>query len=372
MALASRSFLRNIDWPLLAMSLLLVAFGLAAIFSITLNQDTPDLTRFWRQILFIAVGLVFLVLLARMDYRFLSGGGARILYISSLVLLVAVLLFGSTIRGATAWFTIGGFSLQPVEFVKIIVIIALARVLAPELARPLTWRLIGFTFLLAAIPIGLVMLQPDLGSATVIMAIWLGMLIFARISFRKLLLLLSVLLIATALFGQLVLTETQRNRFTVFFSPEKNCLGDAWNFCQSVTAVGSGQVAGRGLGLGSQSQLNFLPEQETDFIFAVIAEEMGLIGSGVILILFLVLFWRFIRLLRETRDGFAMLVIGGILVMFFSQMFVNIGMNIGILPIAGIPLPFVSYGGSSLLASLIAVGIIESIASHTRSTATSF
>lgn len=359
--------LRTIDWPLLAAALLLVAFGLAAIFSITLNREVPDLGRFWRQIGFIVFGLAALIVVSRTDYRFVLSG-AKALYGFAIVLLIAVLLFGTTVRGARAWFTFGGFSFQPVEFVKLFVIVALARYLAPYLQERLTWRAIGWTFLLTALPTVLVMLQPDLGSATVLVAVWLGMLILARTPTRKFLLLMLTLILVVLFFGQFVLTETQQSRITVFLSPEKNCLGEAWNFCQSVTAVGSGQFFGRGLGLGPQSQLNFLPEQETDFIFAVIAEEMGLVGAGLILVLFLILFWRLLRIIRQARDAFAVLVVGGVLVMLFSQMFVNIGMNIGILPIAGIPLPLVSYGGSSLIASLLAIGIVEAIASHTRST----
>lgn len=357
---------RNFDWPLLAVICLLVAFGLAAIFSVTLNQEQQDLSRFWRQVGFVVAGLAFLFLLARSDYRILPGS-ARYVYVLAIALLVLVLLFGDTIRGAKAWFSIGTFGIQPVEFVKLFLIIALARVFSAGLPAVASWRTIGITFVMTALPVALVIAQPDLGSATVLIAVWVGILLFARVPFRRLIAIFLLLIIGTIVFGGFVLSEEQRSRITVFLSPEKNCLKEAWNVCQSVTAVGSGQIFGRGLGLGSQSQLNFLPEQETDFIFAAIAEEMGFVGATVLLTLFCVFFWRLMHVLRTTQDGFAMLVVAGIFIMFFAQMFVNVGMNMGIMPITGIPLPFVSYGGSSLIASLLAIGLVEAIARQARS-----
>ncbi len=354
--------LRRLDWVLLGVTLLLVAVGLAALFSITLNVEQPRIDKFYRQLLSFGLGVVLLVSAISFDYRMLRSGG-WLFYTIGLFLLTAVLIIGATFRGTTGWFAFLGQTFQPVEIVKIILVIVLARYFAQHIDQGATWRVIGVSAAISAVPAVLILIQPDLGSALLLLATWFGMLMFLRLSWRRLAaLVLGVIIIA--LIGWLTLQDYQRDRILTFLDPGRDPLRSGYNIRQAIVAVGSGQFFGRGLGLGTQSQLNFLPTQDTDFIFAVVAEELGLVGVVLLLSLFGIFLSRFVRGLRSTRDVFGAFLLAGLFILFAVEIILNISGNIGLLPITGTPLPFLSFGGSALISSMIGVGLALGIMSR--------
>lgn len=357
--------LSRLDWVLLAATLLLVVFGIAAIYSLTINSATPSFAKFTRQLIALAIGLILVVLVSSIEPRFLRGY-AGFFFLGALALLVLVLIFGTTIRGTRGWFVLAGVSFQPVELVKISLVLLLARLFAHEFGRPGSFSVLMRTAVVTCVTLGLVFLQPDVGSGLVLLSVWLGLLLLVHRQPRHLLLLGGGLVLAVLFAWFVLFGQVQHDRILTFLNPNSDPLNRGYQATQSIIAVGSGHIFGRGLGLGPQSQLNFLPDPETDFIFAVIAEELGFVGSLLILGLFVFFFSRLLGLLRRVRDPYNFLVIAGFLILFAVQSAVNIAMNIGLVPITGIPLPLVSYGGSSLIASLLAVGIIEGIARRER------
>lgn len=352
-------FFRQFDWLLALAVFALVAFGLSAIYSVALSQPVSELLPLKKQLVALAIGLGLALFLLLANYRFLDALAPH-LFIAGILLLVLVLMFGETIRGTTGWFQLFGFSFQPVEFMKIAFIAILARFFSRRTHPFLLSReiLTSGIFLLPSVV--LLLLQPDLGSALVLVGVWLCFLLFARLSWRQWSALFFVGLLAM-LIGWGLLADYQKARLTSFWHPEKDALGEGYNVTQSVIAVGSGGFVGRGLGFGSQSQLRFLPEAHTDFVFAVIAEELGFVGVSLLLFAFAMLLWRLGRLARRVPDDFTMYLVLGFGSLIFLQFTVNVGMNVGLLPVTGITLPFVSYGGSSLIAFLAIAGILESV-----------
>lgn len=359
------SWLRRLDWPTVVTVALLVLFGIATIYSIGVNKNPPDLDRFWRQVIALGIGLVLFLVLIAVDFR-IWHSLAWVLYGGAVFLLGSVLLFGAEIRGTRGWFVLEGIGaqVQPVEFAKILLILVFAKYLADRGGRITDLRAFTGCALLLLVPVSLIILQPDLGSALILVATWTGMLLIARVPRRIWLIAVVVAVLISGLAWQFLLRDYQRNRIATFVNPARDPLGFGYNIAQSMVAVGSGELLGRGLGLGPQSHLNFLPEQETDFIFAVIAEELGFIGSVLLLGLFALLLVRIFWLARRAPDDFSLFTLSGIGIVLFVQIFVNIGTNIGIVPVAGVPLPLVSYGGSALIASLAGFGIVESIAAR--------
>ena len=356
---------RGLDLGLLTVTLLLVCIGLGALFSTSLNVEQGALGTFYRQLIYVGIGVVVIAFLVRLDYRYL-GGIHWVLYAVGVVSLLGVRLFGHTVNGTRGWFELGGFQLQPVEFVKIIMCLVLAKYFADQSDNLGSWRVIGTSGAIVALPILLVLLQPDLGSAVLMLGIWFGLLIALPVPRKKIgfVLLLAIMMGVMSWF--VALRPYQKERIRTFVTPTADRLGSGYNVQQAITAVGSGQLFGRGLGLGPQSQLSFLPERQTDFIFASISEELGLIGAGGILVLFGIVFWRLYKLSQQSRDNFSVVLSVGLAIMFFIQVVINVGMNIGVFPVTGIPLPFISYGGSSLLSSLIGIGIAQSLAVRQR------
>jgi rod shape determining protein RodA len=222
------------------------------------------------------------------------------------------------------------------------------------------------TFFYAALPAALIFWEPDLGSALIVMAVWFGIMLISPLRKTYIVVFLVVALAFAGLAWEFVFHDYQRQRVEVFLNPDKDPRGQGYNVRQAIIAVGSGEALGRGLGRGIQSQLKFLPERQTDFIFASAAEEIGFIGSGVLLFLFYLLLRRLMRIMKYARDDLAMYITGGILFLFMAQVLVNIGMNIGLLPVTGIPLPFLTYGGSSLLVTCIALGIVQNVARQSK------
>ncbi|PJA47691.1 rod shape-determining protein RodA [Candidatus Uhrbacteria bacterium CG_4_9_14_3_um_filter_36_7] len=352
-------FLRGMDGIFLLCVFLLVLFGFLAIYSVALSQQNTEFFLLKKQLLAFSLGFLFLLFFFQTDYRFLKGYH-HIIYAICILLLLAVLIFGQTIRGTKGWFELGNISFQPVEFAKMGFIIFFARFLADR-PLPLSFQDILKSGFIVLFPTLLVLLQPDMGSALLFVGVWLFMLLFAGMRKRFIVLLLSIF-IGISLFGWLfVLEDYQQARLQTFFYPSQDPLGEGYNVSQALIAIGSGQWFGQGLGFGSQNQLRFLPESQTDFVFAVIAEELGFVGVLVFFFIFFLFFIRILQALYKTKDSFAQYLLFGIGSLFFLQFVVNIGMNLALLPVTGITLPFVSYGGSSLMVFLCLVGIIQSI-----------
>ena len=306
---------RSFDWTLFSAVVLLVALGLSAIYSVDLSRGA-ELVYFKKQLIALGAGLALFFWASQRQYTFWRSS-AKWWYVLALVLLLGVLIFGQNIRGTKGWFTLGGFNFQPVEFAKVGIILIMAYIISRfgrRYERPLFFWGTGAV---ALTMIGLVMLQPDLGSAVLIGLIWLGLVYLVGTRRLFLLSLILGLIAAAALGWSFFLKDYQKNRLLNFIDPARDPLISGYNLNQSLIAVGSGQFFGRGLGFGSQSQLRFLPEAQTDFIFAVISEELGFVGSSVIMILFGVIFWRFLRLIKNSGDDFISAVVAGILILFF-------------------------------------------------------
>jgi rod shape determining protein RodA len=355
---------RHFDFTLVGAAIALSLIGLVMIWSTTRHRVPGDELYFVkRQALFLVIGIVAMVVVMAVDYRRLRDH-SMVAYIVTVGLLLAVLApVGSNIKGHQAWFQLpGGFTLQPSELAKFGIIVALAGYCNQYRGELDAWR-ITTILALAAVPIGLVFLQPDLGTVLVLVVIMLGLLTAAGLTGRQLLVL--VLLAITGVYAVAnlgVLKQYQIDRFTSFVDPgSANSQGNAYNQEQSKQAIAHGRVGGEGLGKGSQTQGGFVPEQHTDFIFTSVGEELGFLGAVVLLGLFALVMWRSWRTARLSRDFFGALVCVGVLSMLAFQMFENIGMTMGIMPITGIPLPFVSYGGSSLITSFACVGLVANV-----------
>lgn len=353
-----KNFLK-LDWVLAIAIFLLLAAGLVTLYSIHLVEDVNQFNHFGKQLVSVSIGLVLMLFFSLYDYRVLNSYSTK-LYFFIIVVLIMLIIWGSTVRGTTGWIGFGQFNIQPVEIAKLIMIIFLASFLSKKKTQlSIIVRTIA-SIVLVAIPVFLILKQPDFGSAAVVVGIWLGMLFVSGIN-RKVFfgLFFSGLLMVSS--SWLVLEDYQKDRLINFVSPERDPRGSGYNVIQSIVAVGSGGMWGKGLGHGSQSQLNFLPEKHTDFIFAVFAEEFGFSGTLVIIGIFGILIYRIKETARLARDNFGYLLAVGISMMLFLQILVNIGMNIGIAPVAGVPLPLLSYGGSSMISVLASLGIIQSI-----------
>jgi rod shape determining protein RodA len=367
------SFVRRLDWVMLAAVGGLVAFGLWAIDGIT-RLDVAGNPDYYvvRQAVFALMGTVGLVAVLFVDpsvYRRYR----KALYGLLLALLLVVMVIGSEVRGSTRWIDLGFFQFQPSEFGKLLLALFVAGLLAERGKAVVESRTTLVALGAAAIPMLFVFFQPDIGTALVYGAIVLAALFFAGTRWRDLAVIGAVgaVIVAFVLWagpamGIDILEPYQRDRLTAFTDPSKNPRGAAYNINQSITAVGSGGLDGRGVTGATQTRLDYLPEHETDFVFAALAEQRGFVGAMILLGLYLLLLWRGIRVIAGARDAFAATVAGAIVFGLLFQTFVNIGMTIGIAPITGIPLPFVSVGGSAMVTNLLAVGVLQAIAIRRR------
>jgi rod shape determining protein RodA len=365
LASGERRVIRHVDPVLLVAAVLLAIVGLFAIYSAThqsLAAVGLDPGRFVkRQITFLAVAAIVLLLVASVDYR-LFKVYAGIAYVASLVLLVLVRTpLGTSVKGSQRWFEIFGFQLAPSEIAKLAVIGMLAAFLS-EIRGDLTLRDVFRASGLAALPAALVFLQPDLGTSIVFVAILVGILVVAGARARHLgVLALAAISLIFAGFQVGLVKEYQLERLRAFLDSANVDDAARYNREQAEIAIGSGGLVGLGYLQGTQTNLDFVPEQHTDFVFTVVGEEFGFLGGAGLLSLYGIVLWRAFRIAMVSKDPFGTYLAAGIASMFALQMFVNVGMNIGIMPITGIPLPFVSYGGSSLLLNAAAIGVLESI-----------
>ncbi len=353
-------YFNNFDWIIFAVILLLVVFGLVEIYSVALGQGSANFLNFKKQLLFAVIGFFLLFFFTFVDSHLLKSLN-KYIYLLGVLILIAVLLFGETVRDTKGWFNVFGFGLQPVEFVKIVLIISLAGYYSGLATRIKTGRHFIGSALLAFVLIGLVMLQPDFGSAMILGFIWIIMLLAAGFNKKYFIIIGASGLILFVIAWFFMFKDYQKDRIINFSNVGHDIKESGYNINQSIIAIGSGGLAGKGVGFGSQSQLRFLPEAQNDFIFAVISEELGFLGVVLVLGFYSIFFYRCFLVLRKMNNDFGIYFILGAVGLIFIQMFINIGMNIGIVPVVGLPLPFISYGGSSLISLLLLVGIIENI-----------
>ncbi|MEN6414488.1 MAG: rod shape-determining protein RodA [Veillonellales bacterium] len=357
----NRRLLRNLDYVTIVMTGLLILISLVIIGSAT-HVNAPSEDRYWyvqRQGIFAVVNIFIIFVMLHFDYRSL-GRVANILYGINLVMLLAVMLVGQSALGAQRWIQLGPISIQPSEFSKLIMIISLANLLDKRAGKLNSFREIIPVFLYVGVPFLLVLKQPDLGTSLVFLAILFGMIFIAGISTRHLMIIFGAGIAVMPIFWHF-LKDYQKKRLTVFIDPNVDPLGSGYHIIQSKIAIGSGMLFGKGLFGGTQSQLNFLPENHTDFIFAVIGEELGFVGAVLILLIYFVLLYRGIKIAGLARDNFGTLLATGITSMLTFHVLVNVGMTAGIMPVTGIPLPLMSYGVSALTTNMISIGILLNI-----------
>ncbi len=363
------SHLRKFDWLLIGVVLGLCAISLLELWSIDVGARAYGQTSnlFVKQGVFLLAGLIVMFFLALLDAQIYRNYSLFLvaLYFFSLVLLAAVLLFDYKIRGMAGWFRFGDFNFAPVELAKFTIILILAKYFSRRHIEVYRVRHIITSGLYAGLPILLVLLQPDLGSVLILAAIWLGMVLLSGMKQRHLVIVLLTGVIISILAWSFAFKPYQKERILTFLNPAKDPLGYSYNLIQSKIAIGSGGLWGKGLGHGSQGQLNFLPAKHTDFIFSVFAEEWGFAGVLFLFGLYSLFFWRLMKIVMAVGNNFFRLFVAGYAIMIFAQITINVGMSLGLMPVTGIALPFMSYGGSNLLINLMMLGVVQNIATQT-------
>lgn len=347
-------FLSKIDFSLLLPAFLLSSIGLLMIFSISFESDP---SYFVRQLLYFGISLVLYVGVSRIEFKNLSHI-SYILYFVLLVLLLATFLVGIESRGSVRWLDLGLANLQGSEIAKPVLILGLAHLLAVNRDFPLRGFLLSGFF--AVIPVIIIASQPDLSTAIILFLTWFFMIFVSGISFIYISLFSLTVLVMVPIFWNIFLKDYQKTRILTFFNPELDPLGASYNIVQALIALGSGQLFGRGLGRGTQSHLNFLPEERTDFIFASTGEELGFLGLSLIIIIFLFLIFILLKKAKNARDMESSLFLYGASFALMIQFFINAGMNMGIFPVSGVTLPFISFGGSSIVSLFVLLAFAAS------------
>jgi rod shape determining protein RodA len=369
--LPQRRFVTRGDLTLLVIVGLILTIGLLMIYSSTrgalLSEDQSPFKKVRLQMVWLAIALVAMAVAAAIDYEKIVALAIPIMGGVVFLLVVVVLMAhfapeSSTVRGTVRWIGFGPVKLQPSELAKVAVILVLAGYLALRQDEVDTLSLVSRSLIYAGVPAGLIFIQPDLGTPTVIMFIWLVVLYVAgaRLAHLGAFVLAAVLLFGAA-WNLGVIRPHQKARLTAFLAPEDDPTGAGWQLRQSMIAIGSGRMFGQGLFKGKQTQLNFVPDQETDFIFTAIGEELGFVGCVVVLGLYGLLLWRTFRIAGEAKDDVGRLIAAGIGGLFAIHVVVNVGMTIGLMPVKGMPLPFLSYGGSNLVTNMLCVGLLENV-----------
>lgn len=358
-----KKMFKNFEWGILICTIILLAIGLVALFSATQNSDYEE---FKKQIMWIGISIPVIVVVILVDYEILAKI-SPVIYGLSLISLVAV-LFTEPINGATSWFNIGPFSFQPAEFAKIAVVLFMANVMVKlqQKGREEINRFCKLGIILAtvAVPTLLIIKQPDYGTALAFLVALIFMLYVAGINKKYIITAVLLVVILVPLVYFFILPEHAKARIDVYLNPNLDPRGDGYNIIQSKLAIGAGQIFGMGLFKGNQTQLGYLYPKTTDFIFAVISEEMGFVVAGAIIVLYVILITKSIQVAKTAKDDLGSYIATGIVGIFFFHMLENIGMTMGLLPITGIPLPFVSYGGSSMLTNLTLIAILLNISTR--------
>ena len=361
-----RDFFKRIDWLLILFIVPIIIFGLVTMKSFASIEGNAIF--FNKQIIWVALSLIVFFVFSFIDFRFLKRTDVLmflLLLFSGMLLVLFVL--GNISHGARSWFDFGGFSFQPADMMKLVLVLILAKYFSRRHVEIKNIKHIFISGLYALIPFVLVLLQPDFGSAMIIFLIWLGMVLVSGIFKTHLLLVFLSGALMFSLLWIFAFAPYQKARIVNFINPLADIHGSGYNALQSTIAVGSGQILGKGLGFGTQSRLKFLPENQTDFIFAAFAEEWGFIGSLLVFLLFGLVIWRVLYNASLGASNFEMLFGMGIAIYLMSHILINIGMNLGLMPVTGITLPFMSYGGSHLLTEFAGLGILMSMRSYSRS-----
>lgn len=357
-----RRVIASIDWVFLACLLPILLAGL-----VTMSSFVGDTSYFSHQIIFLCIGLIIFFVFSFIDFRFLRRADVLVtIFLILLSMLVLVLLFGRQINGARSWFDLGAFSFQPSDMMKLGLILVLAKYFS---RRHVEIRNIKHIFISAAyaiVPFGLILIQPDFGSAMIIFLIWFGMALVSGISKKHLLLVFISGVAVFFVFWNFVFAPYQKARIVNFFNPMADIRGSGYNVYQSVIAVGSGQLLGKGVGFGTQSRLSFLPEYQTDFIFAAFAEEWGFLGVLILFVMIGLTLWRVLFIATHGSTNFEILFGLGLAIYFASHMIINIGMNLGVMPVTGITMPFMSYGGSHIITEFVGLGILMGMRRYAR------
>jgi rod shape determining protein RodA len=358
--------LKRIDWLLVAFIIPIIAGGLVTMKSFALAENATDF--FGKQIIWVLISFVVFFAFSFIDFRFLKRTNVLVfLFLTMCVTLLALVILGNVFNENKSWFNFGFFSFQPVDFMKLALVLVLAKYFSRRHVEIRDIKHIFISGFYALIPLILVLLQPDFGSAMIILFIWLGMVLVSGISKLHLLLVVSTGIVIFASLWIFAFAPYQKARIYNFINPLADIHKTGYNVFQSTIAVGSGQILGKGLGFGTQSRLKFLPVPQSDFIFAAFAEEWGFIGSFLILIFYGLLIWRILYLATLGASNFEILFGMGIAIFFMGHIIINIGMNLGLMPVTGIPLPFMSYGGSHLLTEFVGLGILMSMRRYGRS-----
>ncbi len=357
-----RRLIQNFEWPIFLMGLALALIGIVNLISASPERGgglIPDTA--WRQLVWMGMGLGLLLATLVLDYRTLERI-ALPFYGVVIVLLVAVLFFGRIVNGSQRWIELGPMNLQPSELAKLALILLFARLLARRSSSaPIGLLDLAGPAVLVAIPAALIVKQPDLGTALVVSVVSASFLAVTRVRVSSLVLIASAGLAAVTVAWFFFLHDYQKERVFTFLNPERDPLGAAYHSIQAQIAVGSGGLFGKGFMLGSQSQLDFLPEEQTDFVFSVLGEEWGFVGSAIVLLLYLGILIRGLMIAHSSKDLFGAYLAVGIVSLFFWAGMINVGMVIGVLPVVGVPLPMLSYGGSALLTCMVALGLLMNV-----------
>lgn len=359
---ALRRTFGHIDVLLIASAILITLAGI-----VTMYAYAGSNAYFEKQLVWFGISLALFVVVSFVDFRFLRRTSVvTFLFITTVLLLIAVYIFGDVVKGAQSRFSFGGFAVQPAEYAKLIIIAMLAKYFTRRHIEIAHVRHIILSGVYAFIFFVLILLQPDFGSAIMIFFVWLGMVLVSGISKKHLLAVGVMGVVTMGGMWMFVFADYQKDRILTFLHPLADIRGTGYNAYQSTIAVGSGQLLGKGIGYGTQSKLQFLPEYETDFIFASFAEEWGFVGVLFLFVLFSILMWRILEHARLGASNFETLFTLGVAILFLSQFTVHVGMNIGLLPVTGVTLPFMSYGGSHLLTEFVALGMIMAMRRYAR------
>lgn len=349
--------IRSVDYVALGATVLLVAIGLAMLISATYTEAVIS-ALFLRQAVAAIIALLLFSFMVYVHYR-THARLTWVMYGLGLGSLLAVTIFGTLVRGTVSRLSLFGVQVQPSEFMKIGLVLALAWIFSRASIN--RWRTLLLSALVVGVPAAFVLLEPDLGVAALLLAVWGGVILFQGVSWKVVTALVLLGIAVSSASWVWLLADYQKNRLATFLDPARDPRGGGYNVLQSIVALGSGGAFGRGLGHGPQSQLKFLPERHTDFILASLGEELGFVGVLLVVILYTILLWRILMTAQHTRDTFAQSVCVGVFVLLLVSFTVSAGMNMGLLPVTGIPLPLISFGGSNLVSTAILLGIVQSI-----------